>query len=64
MLSTTTQPHAILGGINDKKTHKNYIDLALADKEVVYKAGETPIQTKTGIENMGIAVFNGDKLVR
>ena len=64
MLSTATQPHAILGGINDKKTHENYSDLNLADKEAIYKAGETPIQTKTGVENMGIAVFNGDKLVR
>ena len=64
MLSTTTQAHAILGGINEKSTHKNYRNLALSDKEAIYKAGETPIQTETGIENMGISVFNGDKLVR
>ena len=64
LLSTTTQAHAILGGINDTATHQNYSNLTLADKEASYKADETPIQAKTGIENMGIAVFNGDKLVR
>ena len=64
LLSTTTEAHAILGGINDKASHKSYQNLNLSDKEAAYKAGETPIQTKTGIENMGIAIFNGDKLVR
>ena len=64
LLSTTSQAHAILGGINENATHKNYSNLELADKEGSYKADETPIQAKTGIENMGIAVFNGDKLVR
>lgn len=64
LLSTTTEAHSILGGINKKSTHINYQDLSLADKEAAYKADETPIQTKTGIENMGIAVFKGDKLVR
>ena len=64
LLSTTTEAHAILGGINDKSTHKTNTNLTLADREASYKADETPIQAKTGIENMGIAVFNGDKLVR
>lgn len=64
LLSTTTNPHAILGGINEKSTHKNNYYLNLADKEASYKADETPIQSKTGIENMGIAVFKDDKLVR
>ena len=64
MISTTTEAHAILGGINEKKTHKSYTDLTLANREASYKAGETPIQTKTGVENMGIAVFNGDRIVR
>ena len=64
LLSPTTQAHSILGGINEKSTHKKYTNLSLADKEASYKADETPIQTNTGIENMGIAVFYGDKLVR
>ena len=63
ILSTTTEAHAILGGINEKATHKSYHNLTLADSEAAYKADETPIQSKTGIENMGIAVFKGDKLV-
>ena len=36
----------------------------LADIQGAYKADETPIKSKTGIENMGLAVFNNDKLVR
>ena len=64
MLSTTTQAHAILGGINENKTHKNNSNLNLADREASYKAEETPISADTGIENMGIAVFKEDKLVR
>ena len=63
LLSTTTDPNAILGGINEKATHNDYSKLPLADSEAAYKAGETPIQTNTGIENIGIAVFKGDKLV-
>lgn len=64
LLSTTNEAHSILGGINEKSTHKDNTNLSLADSEAQYKAGQTPIQTKTGIENMGIAVFNGDKIVR
>ena len=64
LLSITTQPHAILGGINKDTTHKNNSNLSLAEREASYKADETPIKTDTGIENMGIAVFKGDKLMR
>ena len=52
------------GGINDEKTHKDYSKLNSENTETSYKADETPIQTNTGIENMGLAVFNDDKLVR
>ena len=64
MLSTTTEAHGILGGINKKSTHKNFTNSPSSNREAAYKADETPIQTKTGIENMGIAVFKDDKLVR
>ena len=63
MLSTTTQAHAILGGINSKNTQEAHTDLPLYDIEGSYTASQTPIQSATGIENMGIAVFNNDKLV-
>jgi len=63
MLSTTTQAHAILGGINSKQTQKSHSDLPLYDIEGSYTASETPIEIETVIENMGIAVFNNDKLV-
>lgn len=63
MLSTTSQAYAILGGINDNATHKTHSDSPNYDIEGSYKADETPIDTETGVENMGIAVFKNDILV-
>lgn len=63
MLSTTSQAYAILGGINDNATHKAHSDSPNYDIEGSYKADETPIDTETGVENMGIAVFKNDILV-
>ena len=53
-----------LGGINDERTHKGYSSINQENDEFSYKADETPIKTDTGIENMGLAVFKEDKLVR
>lgn len=63
MLSTTNQPHAILGGINNGLETSNDGNIAPYDTEGSYKAGETPIKSKTVLENMGLAVFYHDKLV-
>lgn len=63
MLSTTTQAHAILGGINTDSTHKLNDSLPLYDLEGSYKADDTPIKSANVIENMGIAIFADDKLV-
>lgn len=63
MLSTTTQPHAILGGINDGSETESTYNTPPYDTEGSYKAGETPIESKTVLENMGLAVFYHDKLV-
>ena len=63
MLSTTTQAHAILGGINTDSTHKLNDSLPLYDLEGSYKADDTPIKSANVIENMGIAIFSDDKLV-
>ncbi len=63
MLSTTNQAHAILGSINSDETHQTHSDLPIYDTEGSYKADETPIKSETGLENMGIAVFNSDRLV-
>lgn len=51
------------GSINSDSTHKTHSDLPLYDIDGSYKAGESPIKSETGLENMGIAVFNDDKLV-
>lgn len=63
MVSTTSQAYAILGGINNDSTHANHSDMALYDIDGSYKADETPLDAKTHLENMGIAVFIDDKLV-
>lgn len=63
MVSTTSEAYAILGGINSNSTHANNSDMPIYDIDGSYKANETPIETKTDIENMGIAVFKYDKLV-
>lgn len=63
MLSTTTQAHAILGGINTDSTHKLNDSLPLYDLEGSYKANDTPIKSANVIENMGIAIFVDDKIV-
>ena len=54
---------AILGGINSDKTHKEDLNTAYVSVDGNYKADETPIQNTTSLENMGLAVFRGDKLV-
>lgn len=63
MLSTTSQAHAILGGINTKATHKSDSNVPLYETEGSYTASETPIESETNIENMGLAIFNDDKLI-
>lgn len=63
MLNTTAQAHAILGGVNTASTNTNSNNLPLYDIDGSYKADEMPIKSETGLENIGIAVFNDDKLV-
>ena len=63
MLSTTNQPHAILGGINTDSTHSDDKSKTPYDAQGSYKAGETPIKSETVLENMGLAIFYDDKLV-
>lgn len=55
--------YAILGGINEDTTHDLNSGEASIEKDSSNKANETLIQGKSNIENMGLAVFKGDKLV-
>lgn len=52
-----SEPVAILGNINNSNTQNKF-----ANRDSAYTAGETPISGETGVETMGLAVFNGDKL--
>lgn len=60
---SSSQPVAILGGINSPSTHKVDFSTSYVDMDGSYKADETPIQNKTNLEVIGLAVFKGDKLV-
>ncbi len=57
-----SSPVAILGSINSEATQTQ--DLASSEVTSHYTAGQTPISPKNdGVETMGLAVFNDDKLV-
>lgn len=59
--NTRKTASAILGAINNSSTHTNSNS---KQESGTYYAGQTPIKTESsGIENTGIAVFNGDKLI-
>ena len=60
--SSTTQPLAILAGVNTEQTHLTDTNTNKFNIDSIYKANETPIQDKTSLECMGLAVFSYDKL--
>lgn len=73
-VDTFKEPVAILGSVNtgtgttiSNITATNTTNITPDNndtgKDSSYKAGETPISSKQGLENMGLAVFNGDRLV-
>lgn len=57
ILSKSSEATAILGGISSKENAQNVSSIS------DYKAGQTSIDGKNNIENMGTAVFKDDKLV-
>lgn len=61
--SSSYEPVAILGGINSPSTHHVDTNDSYADIDSSYKANETPIENKTNLEIIGLAVFNDDKLI-
>lgn len=61
LICQTCEPFAILGGLATEGTSKQGNTNTQDNYDV--KANETPIEGENGSENVGIAVFNGDKLV-
>lgn len=53
----------ILGGVNTDSSHATDSNKSPSEKDSSNKANETSISSKANIENMGLAVFSGDKLV-
>lgn len=57
--SDYSDPYAILGGINDSDTSSN----SGTTNDSTIKSNETPITGTRKTQNIGLAVFNNDKLV-
>lgn len=76
-VDTFKQPVAILGSVNSGSIDDNKESAQVSssdnsnaattfessNEDSSYKAGETPMDSKSNIENMGLAVFKGGKLV-
>lgn len=62
LINRICQPTAILGGLS---TEKNTINTSSTDSQKNYniKANSSPITGQNGSENIGVAVFNNDKLI-
>ena len=64
LICKTCEPYAILGGVNagipNNNNNNNEID---SQKDYTIKANNSSIQGENGAENIGVAVFKGDKLV-
>ena len=63
LTDTSTQCYAILGGVHTDSTKNVDSTKTGAEKDSDNKANETLTDSKTNIENMGLAVFSGDRLV-
>lgn len=61
--NSTEESVAVLCGLNSSYTGYSGEDKNLMDKDVSYKAGETPLSGKTISQNIGLAVFSYDQLV-
>ena len=68
---TFSDPVAILGSVNSKNTQtldsnssaSSDSSDVVANENASYTAGKTPFSGESGVENMGLAVFQGDRLV-
>ncbi len=61
LICTTCEPCAILGGMNE--TSSNNTEQVDSQKDYTITANNSPIRGENGAENIGIAVFKGDKIV-
>ncbi len=59
----TRECSAILGGVNNGEIKASNATIPNSERDSSYKANETSITNATNIENMGLAVFSGDKIV-
>ncbi len=60
---TFSECYGILGGVNSEDSHSTDSNKSSSEKDSDIKANETLIDSKPNIENLGLAVFHGDKLV-
>lgn len=62
-IDSCQEPTAVLSNINNDNTHSDNTSFSFTNKDSSYIAGQVPIVSTNNIENMGIAVFKGGKLV-
>lgn len=69
-VDTFKEPVAILGEVNQGTSNQatspdatSFATTSFANKDGSYTAGNTPVDSKPNIENMGLSVFKGDRLV-
>lgn len=63
LTDTSAQSYAILGGVHTESTKNVNSTKTGTEKDSDNKANETLTDSKTNIENMGLAVFSNDRLV-
>lgn len=61
LISNTCEPFAILGGVNNNSPNSSTADKSSDVADI--KSTDNSISAKRGSENIGVAVFKGDKLV-
>lgn len=59
---TFSESYAILGSVNNGGSPQSDSSLSIGN-DSSYKSSETPVDSEKNIENLGLAVFKGDKLV-
>ncbi len=63
LICKTCEPYAILGGVNTSASEQENNSSIDSQKDYMIKANESSIQGKNNAENIGVAVFKGDRII-
>ena len=62
LICKTCEPYAILGGVNTSSNEQANNSSDNSQKDYLIKANESSIEGKNNAENIGVAVFKGDRI--